>query len=288
MISLPDFREKQILFVQIQWGDRCGIRFRNDNIIFLKNDEVVNQLSCHKVFAVFIIGDTFITTRLIKEAQKYGISLFFLKQNLETYASINAQAEGNYLLRKKQYDLSEAEELSIAKKIVKNKAENQQSLLQAGSDASEKIHRAIVNIDTATTSQELLGIEGNITKVFFSEYFESIGWMRRTPRARQDIPNFLMDMGYTYLFHFIDSLLRLYGLDTYKGVYHKLFFQRRSLACDIEEPFRCIIDKQIMKSFNLKQINKKDFTFRNGQYSLSFDKSKKYNAFFSEAIGFVA
>ena len=52
-----------------------------------------------------------------------------------------------------------------------------------------------------------------------------------------------MDIGYTYLFNFIDALLRLYGFDTYLGFYHKEFYQRKSLVCDVVEPFRCIIDK---------------------------------------------
>ena len=58
-------------------------------------------------------------------------------------------------------------------------------------------------------------------------------------------------------FNCMDSLLRLYGFDTYKGFYHKLFFQRKSLACDVMEPFRCVIDKQILKAFNLGQIDEK-------------------------------
>ena len=77
-----------------------------------------------------------------------------------------------------------------------------------------------------------------------------------------------MDIGYTQIFNFIDSILRLYGFDTYKGVYHKLFFARKSLACDIEEPFRSIIDKALLKAHNLNQINPDDFVFEKGGFKL--------------------
>lgn len=50
------------------------------------------------------------------------------------------------------------------------------------------------------------------------------------------------------------------------------------------EPFRCIIDKQLLKSFRLKQIYKKDFKFTNGQYSLEYDKSQKYSKIFLDTI----
>jgi len=88
------------------------------------------------------------------------------------------------------------------------------------------------------------------------------------PRTRNDIINFLMDIGYSFLYNFIEANLCLYGFDVYKGVYHKLFYERKSLACDLVEPFRCIIDKKIRKMHNLGQINEQDFKFKNGEYTI--------------------
>ena len=34
MISLPDFNEKQILFVNTEWSKPSRLRFFNDNIVF--------------------------------------------------------------------------------------------------------------------------------------------------------------------------------------------------------------------------------------------------------------
>ena len=88
------------------------------------------------------------------------------------------------------------------------------------------------------------------------------------PGVKPDATNLLLDMGYTFLFNFIDALLLLFGFDSYKGCYHKLFFQRKSLSCDVVEPFRCIIEKQILKSYHLKQINKDDFFIEQWKYAL--------------------
>jgi len=116
MLTLPDFKQKQILFIQTDNNSENKIKFHNENIVFLKNDNVENKASCHKVFCIFIIGNLSITTELIKQCKNFGISLFFLKPNLSLYAYINSIAEGNYLLRMKQYNLSAKEELEIAKK----------------------------------------------------------------------------------------------------------------------------------------------------------------------------
>ena len=57
-----------------------------------------------------------------------------------------------------------------------------------------------------------------------------------------------------------------YGLmgkiDIYKGkegVYHRLWFKRKSLICDLMEPFRCIVDRTIRTAINRKQFSEKDF-----------------------------
>ena len=85
-----------------------------------------------------------------------------------------------------------------------------------------------------------------------------------------------MDIGYTFLFNIVDAMLNLYGFDVFRGVYHRSFYQRKSLVCDLVEPFRCIIDNKIRKSYNLGQIKKDDFLNIKGQYILRIDKNKEY------------
>lgn len=109
-------------------------------------------------------------------------------------------------------------------------------------------------------------------------------WKRRLPRAKYDPQNVLLDMGYTFLFNLVDALLQSYGFDTYKGFYHTLFFQRKSLACDIMEPFRVLIDKQLVKSWNLGQIKLEDFEYKYGKYQLSWEKSSYYATLFLEVL----
>lgn len=287
MLSLPDFKEKQILFARAEWGARAALRFQNDNIVFLKDGQVVDRVSCHKVFAVFVSGDIMITSRLLQKAAAHAVSVFFMRNNFEVAAPFVAAADGNYLLRMKQYALAPERELAMAKAIVKNKAENQYRLLKsrgAGEKEMRYWEKAVARLAEAEDDQKLLGMEGELSRRFFSSYFRDIGWYRRMPRVKPDIPNFLLDMGYTYLFNITDALLRLHGFDTYKGVYHKLFFQRKSLACDLVEPFRCVIDKTLLKAYHLKQIHQADFSTAQRRVALSFDKQAKYAGIFLQAV----
>lgn len=290
MISLPDFKEKQLLFVKADWGTPSHLRFYNDNIVFEKDKKVVNRVSVHKTFAVFISGDLSFTTNFLKQAKEHGVSIFFLKNNLEMYTGMMTTAEGHYVLRGKQYLLTPAAELEMAKKIVENKIRNQATLLKEKITPEERevlvseLQDVLAKLHEAKKDQEVLGIEGNYSRTYFAEYYKEARWRRRAPRTKEDIVNVLMDIGYTFLFNFTDSLLRLHGFDTYKGVYHKQFFQRRSLACDIMEPFRVLIDKQIVKGYNLGQISEDDFDFVNGAFVLPFDKQSKYVQLFLQCL----
>jgi CRISPR-associated protein Cas1 len=289
MISLPDFKEKQLLFIQAEWGVKTYLHILNDNIVYKKDGNVVNRVSLHKAFAIFIVGDLSISTQFIKKCTEHGISIYFLKHNLETYSASQVVAEGHTFLRMRQYDMSRIEELNIAREIIKNKIRNQaRILIQKKKDLKDlyRNHRKI-SLDTlniAEDSNSILGIEGNFSKLYFSQLFKEFEWVRRAPRTKEDINNLLMDIGYTYLFNLVDSILRLHGFDTYKGVYHKLFFHRKSLSCDLMEPFRPLIDAKIYSMWNLGQIDPKDFGFKDGAYELKYTFQKKYTSLFLEEL----
>lgn len=128
MITLPDFKEKKILFVQSEYSSDNLLQLNNDNIRFLRDGKVVDQISFHSVFAIFIIGDMSITTSLLKKLSSYGISVFFLNRNLSVKAKLMAEAEGNWILRQKQYNDDNSIEISL--KIINNKLINQEVLLK--------------------------------------------------------------------------------------------------------------------------------------------------------------
>lgn len=288
MLSRPDFMAKQVLFIESDNSKK--IRFKNSNLVLTnENSKIILQHPCTKIFIIFISGEFSITSVLIKNAKRYAVPIVFLNNNLKPYFSIIPDNKGNFLLREKQY--SNSNNLEIAKCIISNKIKNQIDLMNSlryktimEKDNISKIEELFKQINQIQNSQELLGIEGTASKLFFETYFKNLNFNGRRPRCRDDIFNLLLDIGYYYLFNFIEANLELYGFDTYCGFYHKFFFQRKSLVCDLVEPFRCIIDRRIRKSFNLKQINKDDFYFKNGQFYIKKDFNKKYSKLFLKEI----
>ncbi len=288
MMSKPDFLEKQILFIESNHNTK--LKFKNSNLVLVdENNKTLLQHSLYRIFVVFIYGDFNISSVLIKSAKKYSISFIFLNYNLKPYFSILPDNKGNFLLRQKQYNNSK--ELDISKHIIKNKINNQIFLIKSLRylSSTEKLAldnlKSLINkIDTVKNTQELLGIEGTASKIYFSIYFKNLDFKGRKPHCKTDIFNLLLDIGYFYLFNFIEANLEFYGFDTYCGFYHKFFFQRKSLICDIIEPFRGIVDKKIRKSYNLKQIDTNDFYYKNGQWYIKREFNKKYSELFLKEI----
>lgn len=285
MLTLPDFKEKRIVTIFAEKDIDSQIKFWNSNIRLFKDGKPHDQISCYLVLSLYIVGNTSITSSLIEKAQKYGISIHLLNYSFKQYAEIPAQAEGNFTIRSIQYTTNAKKELVLAKNIVKNKLSNQSALLAKKGYSKESIYvtdMVLPKVDSVINEKELLGLEGSAANIYFSTLFSQLDWNRRAPQTREDIPNFLLDIGYSFLFNLTDSLLRLFGFDTYKGFYHKLFFQRKSLSCDIMEPMRYIIDNALLKAYNLGRINKKDFTFKNGAFGFKPDVEirKKYTGIF--------
>lgn len=288
MMSLPDFKQKQIIIALLIHGEKLS--FRNDNIIITdKEGNVKHQSTCYRLFALFIIGNISITSGLLQRSKKFGFSMTFLSYGLIPYGSWQYKTEGNVLLRQKQYAYKGT---AIARHIVSNKITQQVAYLQKRRDKTNALKKAIEKLymyksrlaDESLDFQDILGVEGVASRLYFSHMFDNIEWHGRTPRTKKDITNLLLDIGYMQLFHLIDAMLNLYGFDTYKGVYHKEFYQRKSLVADIIEPFRPIVDYQVRKAFNLGQVDPNDFDFIDGRYRIFGDKAKPYTKWLLEAI----
>ena len=280
MMSTRDFEHKQIAFVFTTDGEK--ISFKNDNLIVTDKDgKIRHQSTCYRLFALFICGDFCLTSGILERSKKFGFTIVFMSPNLRITSIMPSKAEGNVLLRKKQYSYDKTE---IASHVIANKIHNQAFLLKKKRKKTEEEKEVIAKLEEYEKSvlqpnlsvQEIMGIEGVSAKLYFKTLFAAYNWQARLPRVKNDITNTLMDVGYTILFNIVNALLEMYGFDVYVGILHTQFFHRKSLVCDLEEPFRPIVDAAILKALNLGQINEKDFWKNQNQYILPWKNSKKY------------
>ncbi len=138
-------------------------------------------------------------------------------------------------------------------------------------------------IKTETDIDVLRGIEGQTAKSYFhifDELFtsqkEDFKMNSRTKRPPLDRTNAVLSFLYTICTNDIASALECVGLDPYIGFFHTLRPGRVSLACDIMEEFRALIERLTISLINLKVLQKSDFEIQvSGAVLLNDDGRKK-------------
>ena len=254
MLNANDFGKKQIIFLFTNAGEKLS--FSNDNIVVKDRDgKVKHQSTCYRLFMVCVIGNISITSGLIQRSKKFGFYICLMSTTFRVYEIIGTRMEGNTLLRKRQYEYSEND---IGRKIEQNKINNQKEALKNIRSKTEEVKEGIKlleemveKLDAPLEYLEVMGIEGNAARVYFPRVFNNVNWKGRKPRIKSDYINVTLDIGYTMLFNIVDSILQVYGFDTYYGVFHKCFYMRKSLVCDLMESMRPIVDYQVRKAINL-------------------------------------
>jgi CRISPR-associated protein Cas1 len=288
MIDKTDFVKKQIVFYFPSQGDKMS--FQNDNLVIKDKDKKIKfQVTCYRIFIIFVVGDTTITTGLISRAKKFGFSLCLMNRNMKMYQFLSARMEGNTLLRGRQYDYHGME---VGRYIILNKIMNQRKVLMDFRNKNEwikegveKLDNLIINLQESEMDlYQILGIEGSAARTYFPRVFDNVKWNGRKARIKCDYVNASLDIGYTILFNIVDALLNAYGFDEYYGVLHKCFYMRKSLVCDLMEPMRPIVDYATRKAINLKQIKEDDFQIYNHRYVLNWNKSPDYTHMYLKAI----
>ncbi len=268
------------------------LRVSNGELLLedVEEEKTLTKMPFQKILALFIVGHIRITTPLIDKCKKYNVALIVVNQSFRPVFFWANSAEANYLLRQKQYSFQK-DNISIAKTLVKNKISNQIETLKK-SRKTDTVTKSAIDfckdcldkVQTTTLYNSLMGIEGLAAKEYFSAYFQDFNWQSRKPRVKCDAVNATLDIGYTILFNYIECFVRMFGFDPYVGVYHRLWFKRKSLICDLMEPFRCIIDRAVRTAYNRKQFSEQDFDIFKGEYKLKIKKNSDYCKVFYDAL----
>lgn len=220
-----------------------------------------------KIDKFILWGNQNVTSGALNLAFEKGIDIIFLTSFGKFKGKIEGKKSKNIYLRLAQYELWREEncKLKIAKEVIYGKIKNQIALLKYYNIKIE-VKNIIDRITCVSNIKELMGIEGIISKIYFSKLgsvitnkeFEFNGRNRRPPK---DEINALLSLTYSLTLNYIIVGLEKVGLDTYLGFLHSIKYGREALALDILEEFRQgFCDKFVIKILNRREFKKSDFT----------------------------
>ncbi|MBQ3334772.1 MAG: CRISPR-associated endonuclease Cas1 [Eubacteriaceae bacterium] len=206
-----------------------------------------------------------------------SVPINFVSPSGKFWAKVCGETKGNVFLRVQQIDTFRDKGLNYAKSVLAAKCFNTKQLIKqymsSRPDLKDNhqvrqtlaiLEDSIEKIENSMTVDVLLGIEGNCAKAYFSVFNilmnnEGFSFVHRNKRPPLDPVNAMLSFVYTLLMSDYASALETVGLDSYIGFYHTLRSGRCSLACDLMEETRCLVERFVLSMIHLKMVNQKDF-----------------------------
>lgn len=207
------------------------------------------------------------------------IPINFISPQGKFWAKVCGEIKGNVFLRVAQIDRFRTEDLKLSKNEMAAKFSNCiQTIRRSKHDipalredqkileAEQTLRAGIDKVQYAENKDTVLGIEGNCASAYFGIFGKLITgsnsklkFSYRTKRPPLDPVNAMLSFCYTLATSDCAAALETVGLDSYIGFYHSLRSGRVSLACDLVEEMRCLVERFVLSIINLRIVGESDF-----------------------------
>ncbi|MDF1534739.1 MAG: type I-D CRISPR-associated endonuclease Cas1d [Methanosarcinaceae archaeon] len=268
--------DDSVIYVTTQ-GSQVGID--GGRIVVVKKDEgELASFPMGQVDTINIFGNINFTTPFVARANEHGIVLNYFTQFGKYRGSFIPERNTIAEVRRCQYALSDTQNLSIAKNIIRGKIRNSRTFLnRKGITEVGKLPDLEKNTNKARSLDELRGIEGEAAGIYFKILNGCLadGWTfeKRTKRPPEDHINALFSLTYTMMKNEVLSALRQYNLDPFLGILHADRHGRLALALDLQEEFRSIFcDAFAIRLINKISLTHDDFQTNNHLKDYAFKK----------------
>ena len=262
------------------------------------DDEIRLRVPIHNLESIVSMGYTGASPALMQLCAERGVAMAFHSPNGRLLARLTPANKGNVLLRKRQYEMHDNSEetLAISRNLVLGKLANSRTVLRRFTrdygtdpgvpDVEIAVRQLSVLIDQAREIRSidtLRGIEGDGARRYYAVFDHLIrgrkpafSFTKRSRRPPLDRVNALLSLLYSMLAHDCTSALETVGLDSQVGFLHRLRPGRASLALDIMEELRpYLVDRMAISLINNNQVDVKDFVEKETGAVLLKDDSRK-------------
>ena len=269
-----------------------------ENIVMLIQGKEAARLPLSNIESIVCMNYPGCSPALMGKCAEEQIGLCFVTPGGRFLARVIGPVKGNVLLRKRQAEIfsNTEKQTKLIQNLITAKLKNTRNLLMRSrrdypeTDENGELSHCIDILDenqkqllVEKDTDILRGIEGQSAKAYFdvfdllfTQQKEDFALCRRTKRPPLDFTNAMLSFLYTICTNDIASALECVGLDPYIGLFHTLRPGRVSLACDIMEEFRALVERLVITLVNLKIVRKSDFEKQiSGAVWLNNDGRKK-------------
>jgi CRISPR-associated protein Cas1 len=253
-------------------------------VIKTQENEEKKEIPFFQIRGIYIFGRVEITNSCLTYLLVSKIDVVFLTLTGRYKGRLMTKNQNLAKTRILQYQktINESFRLKTAKTFVKGKLYNYLMFCQRHHYRNkQKFSSEIIfmkdiirQIENAICVEQLLGIEGTGSKIYFSIFRKILKqefyFEQRIKRPPPDPVNSLLSFGYTLLYQFVYSAINRAGLDSSIGMLHSIQDRRESLVLDLMEEFRpVIIDSTVLTLINRFEIFPDNFETIAGRTKLS-------------------
>ncbi|MGN0575383.1 MAG: type I-C CRISPR-associated endonuclease Cas1c [Ruminococcus sp.] len=276
--------------------ETAWLNLDGENIVCTCDDKEKFRMPFSNIEDIYCFSFLGCSPALMGKCAEYGINISFFRPDGKFLARVQGKTKGNIFLRKAQFEKFSSPPVILAQNTVAAKLANTRFLIKRSmhdnpqldddgelSRCIEYLESGIKRVYELNDRDMIMGVEGSCAKAYFSIFDRLILQQKndfqmtaRTKRPPLDPVNAVLSFLYTVVTSSYTSALESVGLDSCCGFYHALRSGRSSLACDMVEETRCIIERLVLTMINLKKLNKDDFeTQESGAVFLSKDGKRK-------------
>lgn len=248
---------------------------RKDNTLeIVYNDGSKRTIPIERVNDIYVMSEFNFNTNLLNFLGKYGIAVHFFNYYgfyTGTYYPKEQLVAGKLLVRQVEAYTNKEIRLKIAKSFIDAASYNIYRNLvyynNRGKDLNEvlkEIESLRKHINMCKDVEELMGIEGNIRKEYYSSWNviinQDINFEKRVKNPPDNAINSLISYVNTIIYTRVLSEIYKTQLNPTISYLHEPSERRFSLCLDVAEIFKPIIaDRLIFSMLNRNQITEKDF-----------------------------
>lgn len=249
---------------------------RNDNTLrFITEDGIKKDIPVERVEDIYVMGEMTLNTKLINLLSQQGICVHFFNYYSFYSATLyprEKKVSGTLLIKQVQHYEDYEKRLQLAKEFVSGAADNIYRNLRYYNSRGKDLSEYMSDIDSLrkqicfqTNINSLMGIEGNIHKIYYQTWpiiiNQDIEFEKRVKRPPDNIINTLISYVNSLIYTSVLSQLYHTQLNPTISYLHAAGNERFSLSLDIAEIFKPLIgDRMIFSLLNKNQIQEKHFT----------------------------
>ena len=230
-----------------------------------------------RLMEMLVLGhDIKLSSKLVLKLAKEGIAIMYISKHNEDMALTLPQFSKNSEIKMAQYAALN-QRLGMAKYFVDEKIKRHiKHLSSVGIKVDEPMWKE--KVQQADSVEQLLGVEGIFSKVYFQHYFAlfspALHKGKRSKRPALDPVNAMLSYGYSIVYNLLTTKLYMVGFEPSISYLHTPYRSHYALSSDFMELFRADINEKVLDWFNDGLLVVEDFKMKNGVY-LSYESRKK-------------